>query len=280
MELFGSTALDALVEWTRARTNDERLRLAEATLPTLVRLGAGARTIGDRGPRPAETLILYEREGCPFSRRVREALAMLDLDARIKPVPRGSVRHARELIALTGDIEIPVMVDPAMGVVLAGTDAILPHLFQHYGRGHVPLRLRENVTSKLASRLRSGRGQDGRPSIAPSRALELTGYEASPATRLVRETLDELELPYLSRPLAPHSPRRRAYFAEEGTMELPRLEDPAAGITLYGAAAICSYLERTYAFGPERGIDAGAPDERTVPTTQARRATQIEERPR
>ena len=48
----------------------------------------------------------------------------------------------------------------------------------------------------------------------------------------------------------------------------------------HGATAICSYLERTYAFGPERAIDAGAPDERTVPTTQARRAAQIEERPR
>lgn len=259
MELFGSTALDALVEWTRARTHDERVRLAEATLPTLVRLGAGASTIADRGPRPVETLILYQREACPFSRRVREALAMLDLDARIKPVPRGSVRHARELMALTGDIEIPVLVDPGIGVVLQSTDAILGHLFQHYGRGTVPLRLRDAVTSRLATKLRGGRGQEGRRSIAPSRPLELTGYEASPASRLVRETLDELELPYLSRPLAPHSPRRRAYFTEEGTMEVPRLEDPAAGITLYGATAICSYLERTYAYDGARERAAHEP---------------------
>ena len=131
MELFGGTALDALVEWTRARTIDERIRLVEATLPTLVRAGAGARVLDRRGPRPAETLILYQREACPFSRRVREALAMLDLDARIKPVPRGSSRHARELVALTGDIEIPVLVDPGMAVVLQDTDGILAHLFQH-----------------------------------------------------------------------------------------------------------------------------------------------------
>lgn len=264
MELFGGTALDALVEWTRARTREERTRLVRATLPTLARAGAGGRVQRERGPRPAETLILYQREACPYSRRVREALSMLDLDARIKPVPRGSARHARELVALTGDIEIPVLVDPAMGLVLEDTEGILQHLFQHYGRGEVPLRLRAHASSRLASRLRRGHGEEARASIAPSRALELTGYEASPATRLVRETLDELELPYLSRPLAPHSPRRRAYFASEGTMELPRLEDRAAGITIFGPLSICSYLERTYAFMSDRAGGRARPPLRVV----------------
>lgn len=278
MELFGGTALDALVEWTRAHTRDERVRLVGATLPTIVRAGAGTRVLDERGPRPAETLIVYQREACPFSRRVREALSMLDLDARMKPVPRGSARHSRELVALTGDVEIPVLVDPAMGLVLQDTDGILQHLFHHYGRGDVPLRLRAHASSRLASRLRRGHGEEARASIAPSRPLELTGYEASPATRLVRETLDELELPYFSRPLAPHSPRRREYFASEGTMELPRLEDRAAGITLFGATAICSYLERTYAFVPGRLGARGRPALRVVGAVD-RRGDGAEERP-
>nr|MDQ3032332.1 glutathione S-transferase N-terminal domain-containing protein [Myxococcota bacterium] len=246
MEIFGGTAIDALAEWTRARSLDEARRTARATLPTVVRLGAGTRVLRERGPRPAEMLILYERESCPHSRRVREALAMLDLDARIKPVPKGSMRHARELAALTNAIQIPVLVDPGMGVVVQESDAILGHLFHHYGRGRVPLRLRVTATSQLASRLRAEHGERARPSSAPSKTLELSGYEGSPATRIVREQLDELELPYISRSLAPHSPRRRAFFARAGTMELPHLLDASSGIEVAGVSAILAHLEATY----------------------------------
>lgn len=246
MEILGGTALDALAEWTRARSLAEARATVLATLPTIARLGAGTRVLRERGPRPAEMLILYQRESCPYSRRVREALAMLDLDARIKPVPEGSTRHARELAALTGDTTIPVLVDPGMGVIVQESDAILGHLFQHYGRGRVPLRLRVVSTSKLASRLRDDAGERARPSSAPSKTLELSGYEGSPATRILRELLDELELPYVSRSLAPHSPRRRAFFARAGTMELPHLLDASAGVELTGASAIVAHLEATY----------------------------------
>lgn len=246
MQIFGGTALDALAEWARAPSLPEARATASATIPTIVRLGAGTRVLAHRGPRPAEMLILYERESCPFSRPVREALAMLDLDARIKPVPEGSTRHARELAALTGDTQIPVLVDPAMGVILQDSDAILAHLFQHYGGGRIPLRLRVASTSKIASRLREGHGERARPSFAPSKTLELSGYEGSPSTRLVRETLDELELPYVSRQLAPRSPRRRAFFARFGTMELPHLRDPSGSVEVVGTHAIVAYLDSTY----------------------------------
>lgn len=247
MEIFGGTALDALWEWTRARSLGEAVTTARAMLPTLARLGAGTRVLDVRGPRPAEMLILYEREACPFSRRVREALAMLDLDARIKPVPQGSSRHARELDALVGGTEVPVLVDPGMGTVIQDSSAIVGHLFSHYGRGRVPLRLRLTATSRLASRLRDGHGERARPSTAPGKTLELTGYEGSAATRLVREVLDELELPYVSCQLAPHSPRRRAFFERTGTMELPHLLDRSARVEVTGAAAVIEHLERTYA---------------------------------
>ena len=49
---------------------------------TLLRGGAGRR-VGQTGPRPTERLVLYEFEGCPFCRRVREAVQAI-LEAPIK----------------------------------------------------------------------------------------------------------------------------------------------------------------------------------------------------
>lgn len=281
MELFGTTALDALVEWTRAGSAQEARRIARAALTTVLRLGAGASAIATRGPRPDERLVLYEREACPYSRRVREALAMLDLDVLSKPVPEGSTRHARELERLTGGTTVPVLVDRGAGVVVQGSDGIVAHLFARYGDGHVPLRLRVQVTSKLASRLGGERGDRVRPAAVPAKPLELEGYEGSPATRLVRERLTELEIPYVSRQLAPHSPRRAAYFTREGTMELPHLIDPNEvepgpaedegdrAVTRFGADAILAWLDRTYALTEGRARESdGRREPRRVPSAR------------
>jgi glutathione S-transferase len=173
-------------------------------------------------------------------------MAMLDLDARIKPVPNGSAIHAPELLALTGQTKVPVLVDFASGVVIEGTRAVLMHLFEHYGRSPIPLRLRLTSTSRLASRLRDGHGKRIRATRMPLGMLELTGYEASPSTRLVREVLSELEMPYISRQLAAASPRRRAFFARTGSMELPHLLDPNEGIEIVSAGPIIAHLEQTY----------------------------------
>ena len=150
MGIFSATALDTMTEWMRARSPRDALRVLGASWPTLLRLGAGTRVV-PRGPRPAEQLVLYEREGCPSSRLAREALAMLDLDALHLPVPEGSRRHARDLERLAGGKTVPVLVDRAMGTVVQGADAIVAHLFQHYGRSGIPLRLRIATTSRLAS---------------------------------------------------------------------------------------------------------------------------------
>jgi len=42
----------------------------------------------DKCKRPKKTLILYEFEGCPYCRKVREVLSVLDLDCIIYPCPR------------------------------------------------------------------------------------------------------------------------------------------------------------------------------------------------
>jgi len=275
MELFGTTALDALVEWTRAGSGSEARSIARAAITTVLRLGADTSVIAERGPRPHELLVLYEREDCPYSRRVREALAMLDLDVLSRPVPVGSTRHGPELERLTGASTIPVLVDRYAGVVVQGSDGIVEHLFARYGARGVPLRLRLRATSALASRLAGEHGHRARPSVAPEAPLELEGYEGSPATRLVRERLSELELPYLSRQLAPHSPRRAAYFARVGTMEMPHLLDPSGDfevVSLFGASAILAWLDRTYALTQGRARDGG--ERRPTPSPRPSRSLQ------
>ena len=59
-------------------------------LATVVRLGAGNYVASNirECKRPKKMLQLYEYEGCPFCRRVRETLTILDLDAEIFPTPR------------------------------------------------------------------------------------------------------------------------------------------------------------------------------------------------
>mgnify|MGYP002038606534 CR=1 FL=1 len=53
-----------------------------SVLATLARGGSGL-AVGALGNRPEKTLILYDFEGCPFCRKVREALSILDLEAEI-----------------------------------------------------------------------------------------------------------------------------------------------------------------------------------------------------
>ena len=65
--------------------------LATSFGATLATLGVGA-FVGELGPRPAKTLELYEFEACPFCRKVREALSVLDLDALVQ---RGVVVRCR-----------------------------------------------------------------------------------------------------------------------------------------------------------------------------------------
>jgi hypothetical protein len=63
---------------------------------SVLRLGAGL-VASWPGPRPERVLELYEFEGCPFCRKVREALSMLDLQAMIRPCPKGGPNYRPEV---------------------------------------------------------------------------------------------------------------------------------------------------------------------------------------
>lgn len=62
---------------------------------SVVRFPLGYRVSG-LGPRPETRLELYEYEGCPFCRKVREAVSMLDLTVLVRPTPKGGERFRPE----------------------------------------------------------------------------------------------------------------------------------------------------------------------------------------
>ena len=60
------------------------------SLISLVRFGNGINIAEgtEKCARPKQLLKLYEYEGCPFCKKVRETLSVLDLDAMIISCPR------------------------------------------------------------------------------------------------------------------------------------------------------------------------------------------------
>lgn len=200
--------------------------------------------------QPVQPLALYEFEACPFCRKVREMLSMLDLDAVVYPCPRGGTRFRAEVAARGGKAQFPYLVDPNTGTALYESDAINRYLAATYGDGSVPLALRlgplSSFGSALASVPRPGRGRAVRPSHLPAKTLELYSFEASPYCRLVREVLCELKLPYHLRNVAKGSPRRAAFVARSGKMQVPYLVDPNTGREMFESADIVAYLREQY----------------------------------
>lgn len=217
---------------------------------SVLQLGAGLR-VGALGPRPAETLELWDEEGCPYCRKVREALSELDLEARIWPCPKGGERYRPEAERRGGKQQFPLLVDASLPAPLYESAAIVRHLYARYGAGPPPLWGRPGAVldalSAVATGVRGSRGLRARPGRrAPERPLELWSFEASPYCRIVREVLTELELPYLLHNVAKRSPSRAAFVARSGRMMVPFLVDPNTSRELFESADIARYLLQTY----------------------------------
>ncbi|MCA9657638.1 MAG: glutathione S-transferase N-terminal domain-containing protein [Myxococcales bacterium] len=222
--------------------------------------------------QPAALLELYEFESCPFCRLVREALTELDLDALIYPCPKQGARFRPTAVARGGAEQFPYLVDPNTGRELYESAAIIDYLAETYGgRASATRGLRRQLrvlSSTLASAFSGGRGIRVAPSRAPAEPLVLFSFESSPFSRLVRERLCELELPYVlrnagkasayeygppavrdklwKRPMA--TGRNRRVLAERtGKVQVPYLIDPNTGAEMYESAAIVAYLDETYA---------------------------------
>lgn len=246
MRIAGTT-LDALAFWRPDQDVEKARDVASSMAASAVRGWSGAR-VGRLGRRPERTLVLFEKEPCPHSRLVREALSILDLDAEMRPCPEGELAHRAELKSRGGDELIPFLIDPNTGEHLYDSARIVRYLFQRYGRGRPPRWLTSKLavrSSQLASALRDYRGDRKSPARKPGRPLELYGYEAGPHTRLVREALSTLALPWISRTCAHGSPRQGAHALSP--IRFPYLSDPNTGRTLRESDIIRGYLLVTYA---------------------------------
>jgi glutathione S-transferase len=223
--------------------------IVSSTAASLVRFPLGLR-VGAIGKRPAKMLELYDIEACPYCRKVREALTMLDLDVLIRPSPHGGTRFRPTAIERGGKKQFPLLFDPNVDRWLYESDDIVVHLYAQYGRGAPPLGLRTglvgNAVSGLSSVLRAGSGRSARPSRAPARPLELWSFELSPYSRYVRERMCELELPYVLHNLGRESSRRPEFRARNGKIMVPFLEDPNTGVKMFESRDIVRYLDATY----------------------------------
>jgi len=223
--------------------------------------GAGGAFVGETGARPERLLELYEFEACPFCRKVREALSVLDLDAVVYPCPKGGERYRPEVVRRGGKAQFPYLVDPNSGTEMYESDDIIAYLFTRFGKGSAPwflgISALATTTAMLASALRPGVGAHRRPARAPDRPLELWSFEASPYSRLVREELSSLEIPYRLHNVARGSAKRPELIARGGKMQVPYLADPNTGREMYESADIVAYLRETYAVAAT--APAGAP---------------------
>jgi glutathione S-transferase len=232
------------------------LDVASSLAVTIARGGSGI-AVGALGARPERPVEIYEFEGCPYCRKVREALSILDLDARVYPCPKNGPRFRPEVQRRGGKTQFPYLVDPNASKEMYESDDIVRYLFASYGDGPPPFWLAPGALTDLAATAaglwRPGFGTFYRSSRAPELPLELYSFEASPFSRLVREALCTLEIPYRLRNVARGSPRREAFAARSGKMQVPWLSDPNTGREMFESADIVAYLEAEYAAEGTRG---------------------------
>jgi len=216
---------------------------------SVARFGAGM-NVGPLGPRPEKPLALYEFEACPYCRKVREALTMLDLEVMVYPCPKDGKRFRPQAKKEGGKSQYPYLVDPNTGTAMYESDDIIDYLYRTYGGGPAPTALKlgplTDVSSFLASAARPVQGRAVAASRAPKEPLELWSFEASPFCRIAREALCELEVPYLLHNVGKGSPSREAFVAHSGKMMVPYLKDPNTGKEMFESEDIVDYLYETY----------------------------------
>jgi len=247
------------------------LNVSASLLASQLRGWRGTAAFRPAKKQPEKPLELYDIEPSPYCRLVREALTELDLDVLIHPCPAGGRRFRPQAEQLGGKQQFPFLVDPNTGTQLYESADIIDYLRRTYeGRVRVQkgLRRRLAIGSGIAASLTRGlRGLKARPSKAPEQPLELFSFESSPFSRLVREVLCELEIPYLLRntgkgrwtDMGAASVRDKLHKAQKDTtrnrkvllertghVQVPYLIDPNTGTEMFESADIIRYLRQTY----------------------------------
>ncbi len=202
-------------------------------LASVLRMGVGA---AGAPVEPAEPLILYEFEGCPFCRIAREAVSEVGVTTIMRPCPRNGARFRPAVEALGGKTQFPFLIDPNANAAIYDSGDIAVYLYKTYGAcvnrpvlhwlGPVNILL-----SQLGVLACFFAGSFATPSRKADPPLEFYGSERNPGARLARQTLCEMQLEYVWRPQWAGA---------------PRLVDAGAGRELKGASSIRRYLRETY----------------------------------
>lgn len=244
------------------------LNIASSTLASSLRLWNGMDSCRESKDLDGE-LILFDQEGNAECRLVREVLTELNMDVTIMPCPMKG-KHILALQNKVGKVELPVLYDPSNESRHLGSKSIIDYLSKQYGHAVTQDRNQwlTKKLSELATLIRGNAGLVARPSLPAQQPLTLYSFEASPFSRLVRERLCELELPYhlvnlgkqqwsdmgmakarftlgAYRPV-PGS-KREAFHKQYGNVQVPFLVDPNTNISMFESKDILNYLEQTYA---------------------------------
>ena len=216
--------------------------------------------------RPTEPLILYEYDGSPFCKRVRETINLLDLTVEYRPCP-GARQSAfsQELLERTGKQTVPYLIDPNTGIEMFESDDQIQYLLDTYGptkdsfdmKALWPITFKgfSIYTSTIAAILRdmpgSRRQANARPDNEKMLPLELWGYEASPFVKPVREKMVSLALPHRIVSCARGSANRDKLIEMTGRFQVPYLVDPNTGVKMFESPEICDYLDAVYTIKEE-----------------------------
>lgn len=211
-------------------------------------------------PAPAKPLVLYEYESSPYCRKVREAACLLDIPIEMRPCPGARAGFSDQLFDLTNSRMVPYMSDPNTGSAMFESDAIIDYMFENYGpkgkeqsasslwtlRGGFAL-----WSSAFAALVRGLPASSRKNSAKPDnelleKPLVLYAYEQSPFVRKCRETLCELCVPHVVIPCARGSRNRDDLIAKTGRFQVPYLEDPNSGVSLFESNEIIEYLIDEY----------------------------------
>lgn len=231
--------------------------------------------------RPKKPLVLYEFQGCPFCAKVREAITILDLDVLFKPCPQDGPTFRPYAISVGGKKQFPYLEDPNTQTEMYESDDIIRYLYETYGP--LPKRTNDGITDTLITgdyaekktpptvrvnpkpgyatilstalglALRGGKGS--RYNVDSNtynfkngnmQPVEFWAYEGSPFCRIVKEVLNELEIPHIQRTCARGSPKRDVLLKKVGHFQVPYIEDPNTGVKMFESAEIIDYLKKQY----------------------------------
>lgn len=255
---------------------NHQIKVIQALASSLTEGGRGVS--GTAFPKqPSKALKLYEFEGSPFCRRVREVLTLLNLDYEVYPCPKGGKKYRAIVKQLGGKKQFPFLIDENTHSQLYESQQIIHHLFQHYGTsGTTPKKYshypKVPFLALTGTLINGARGVWINKKIvdraAPEKLLELWGFEGSPFTRVVRAVLSELELPFKYHNVAkerwqdmglavlrvkpgPYQPiaggkREQVLKIMGDNIQVPYLIDPNTKTSLFESEKIVQYLKQRY----------------------------------